>query len=335
MSTEKTTQHEHALPAQLSKAMPRRKFVKTYGTAVAGLTVGLTGCTGGEVTSSSAASSSLGASSSAASSSSLAASSSSVASSSEAASSSAPVVEGWARGGTQSMWANFPPAAPFGSATPTVCQQATGDQILGPCFFRDRDYLRQDISEGEVGLPMVFGFKVMDRNCTPMPGVIVELWHTNCEGLYSDDRSNSVEQSPNYWDGSFFGLSCADNNARAMTKSWHRGGQITDGDGVVYFKSCFPYWYAGRTTHVHLRFIRESSGQELLTTQFGFADALCNDIHLNHPEYSHVDENGGQRQDTTMGGDPEFGGTGGGQWTMETQRQQDGSLLAYKNIIIA
>lgn len=331
MSDKKTPHNGKRVPAPLAafnSAMPRRQFVTTYGAAVAGLSMGLVGCAGGEGESSAS-------SSSAAASSSSTAASSSSAISSEAASSSMPAVEGWARGGTQSMWANFPPASPFAGATPAVCRQATGSQILGPCFFRERDYLRQDISEGEIGLPMVFGFKVMDSSCTPLPGVIVELWHTNCEGLYSDDRSTSVEQSPDYWDGSFFGLSCADNNARAMTKAWHRGGQITDGDGVVYFKSCFPYWYAGRTTHVHLRFIEQSSGRALLTTQFGFTDALCNDIHLNHPEYSHVDENGGRVQDTSMGTDPEFRGAGGGQWTMETLRQDDGSLLAYKNIIIA
>jgi protocatechuate 3,4-dioxygenase beta subunit len=312
----------------------RRKFVQVFGSAVAAFpAVGLLGCTGGTEGSSSSAMSS---SSLAASSSSSEASSSAPASSSAAASSSseAPAVEGWARGGTASLTAPFPPSSPFGNSMPTTCSRATGRQILGPCFFRTSDYIREDISDGEVGLPTVFGFQVMDAGCNPMDGVTVEMWHTNCEGLYSDDRSTATEIGPGYWDGGPpFYLSCADNNARAMTKYWHRGGQVTNADGIVYFKSCFPYWYAGRTTHIHLRFMR--NGMELLTTQFGFADSLCNDIHLNHPEYSHVNENGGKMQDKTMQSDPEFGGSSAAQWLMESTRQRDGSLLTYKSIIIA
>ena len=199
----------------------RRKFVQVFGSAVAAFpAVGLIGCAG---TSTESSSSILSSSSSSLSSSSEA-SSSELASSSQAASSSeAPAVEGWARGGTAAMSAPFPPSSPFGNSQPTTCSQQTGSQILGPCFFRPSDYLREDISDGEVGLPTVFGFQVMDAGCNPMDGVTVEIWHTNCEGLYSDDRSSATEIGPGYWDGSF-GLSCADNNARAMTKYWHRGG---------------------------------------------------------------------------------------------------------------
>ncbi|HEY7772947.1 MAG TPA: hypothetical protein VIC26_07185 [Marinagarivorans sp.] len=315
----------------LSPQFHRRRFVKIFGSAVASFPiVGLTGCTGDTAGSSSSLAQS--SSSLAGSSSSLASSSSSPGSSSEASSSSEPPeVEGWATGGTASMTAPYPPSTPFENSLPTACSQQTGSQILGPCFFRPEDYLREDISDGELGLPTVFAFQVMDAGCNPMDGVTVEIWHTNCEGLYSDDKSTAVEIGPGYWDGSF-GLSCADNNARAMTKYWHRGGQITNGDGIVYFKSCFPYWYAGRTTHIHLRFMR--NGMELLTTQFGFPNSLCNDVHLNHPEYSHVDENGGRMQDRTMESDPEFRGASPAQWLLETQKQRDGSLLAYKSIII-
>lgn len=229
------------------------------------------------------------------------------------------------------MWADFPPASPFGNATPTICNIETGSQILGPCFFRPEGYIREDISDGEVGLPTVYAFEVMDSNCNPLPGVVVDLWHTNCEGLYSDNYDDAVEVGPGYWTGQF-GLSCGDNNERAKSANWHRGAQITNSEGIVYFKSCFPYWYAGRTTHLHLRFIRD--GQPLLTTQFGFTDEFCNEIHLNHPEYRHVNEAEGRQQDTSITSDPEFSGNIT-PWLMETQRQEDGSLLTYKRIIIA
>jgi protocatechuate 3,4-dioxygenase beta subunit len=161
--------------------------------------------------------------------------------------------------------------------------------------------------------------------------VIVDIWHTNCEGFYSADNSEAEMSSPD-WNGPF----CANNNQRAMASRWHRGAQITNAAGVAYFKSCFPGWYAGRTNHIHLRFVENNN--TLLATQFAFEDALNNDIHVNHPEYI------GRVQDTPLARDGVFsggfgGGFGGGggstaNWVMSTRRNEDGSMLAYRSVIL-
>jgi len=211
--------------------------------------------------------------------------------------------------------------------------------MLGPCYF-SVDHFREDISDGEKGVPVIFAFQVLNRNCQPLSGIIVDIWHTNCEGFYSADNSGAAKSSPD-WNGPF----CANNNQRAMQSRWHRGAQITNAQGEVYFKSCFPGWYAGRSNHLHALFVE--NGQELLATQFAFTDELNNEIHVNHPEYI------GRPQDTPLardsvfsggfgggfGGFGGFGGGGGGggsgaNWVMDTKRNEDGSMLAYRSIIL-
>lgn len=103
-------------------------------------------------------------------------------------------------------------------------------------------------------------------------------------------------------------------------------------EGVAYFKSCFPGWYGGRTNHVHFRFVRNNT--DLLTTQLGFSDALCDEIHKNHPDYVGKIQDrtmlniSGRQQDTTFSGEPKT------QWIMDAYRNSDGSLTISKTIIL-
>ena len=168
-------------------------------------------------------------------------------------------------------------------------------------------------------MPVIFAIQALNRSCNPMAGVVVEIWHTNCEGFYSADNSQSSSNDP------FQGPYCANYNARAQASRWHRGAQITNGDGVAYFKSCFPGWYSGRTNHIHLAFI--DNGRRALATQLSFEDALCNEIHINHPEYI------GRRQDTSGTGDIVFGQQHS-IFKMQTSHNPDGSMLAYKSVIL-
>lgn len=194
---------------------------------------------------------------------------------------------------------------------------------MGPCLFGLRDH-RQDISEGELGLPMVFAFKILNNNCTPAAGIVVEVWHTNCDGLYSGNTTGATYLGPNWNVGNI----CTTDDARAKSTRWHRGSQVTDNNGEVFFKSCFPGWYTGRVNHVHLRCSRSTSpSTALFFTQFAWTDALCKEIHVNHPEYI------GREQDTLLspGRDPEFRSTAGSTDMIFTvKKQEDGSMLCSK-----
>lgn len=289
----------------LNTKLYRRKLIKSIGGLAAIGSIGqLLGC-GAEGSGDSAGSSSGSSSSSSSSSSSTGSSSSS----------GAAPADGWATGGTAALQTDFPPANPFANGSSNVCS-LTGDLTLGPCYFDPEDY-REDISDGEPGVPVIFAIQALDRQCQPMAGVTVDLWHTNCEGYYSGDNSSSSSTEP------FMAAFCADNNSRALASRWHRGVQVTDADGVAYFKSCFPGWYAGRTTHIHLRFVNNNS--VALDTQLCFSDALCDEIYRTHPDYT------GIPKDVANMADSVYGATWS-EYLMEVIKNDDRSMLAYKAV---
>ncbi len=166
-------------------------------------------------------------------------------------------------------------------------------------------------------MPVIFAIQALDRACRPLEDVTVDLWHTNSEGFYSADNSGSSSTEQ------FLREYCANNNQRALQSRWHRGVQVTDANGVVYFKSCFPGWYAGRTNHIHLRFV--VNGRVTLDTQLAFPDATCDEIFRNHPDYT------GRPQDTTGTRDSVFGASFAN-YVMEIRKNEDRSMLAFKAV---
>ena len=128
------------------------------------------------------------------------------------------------------------------------------EQIEGP-FYLDLGLVRQDITEGQPGLPTTLIFLVVDRDtCQPIPGAIVDVWHNNALGQYSGFPVKGT-----------------------TGETWLRGIQIADASGLVFFQSIFPGWYAGRTTHIHLK-VRPTPGV-VATTQMYFDDFLPNFLY--------------------------------------------------------
>lgn len=300
----------------------RRRIMKAFGSVmVAAPVMTMLGCGTPNNGSSSSSSSS---------SSSRASSSSSVASSSSSSSSVSGLdltPEGWAKGGVASMQVEFPPVNAFAGVTKTNCAKITNVPTLGPCLIGVEGD-RQDISEGELGLPLVFAFQLVNGSCNPMPGLKVEVWHTNCDGFYSADENNATYLGPS-WN---FGNICIANNttrlAEAKSSMWHRGSQISDGDGKVYFKSCFPGWYSGRVAHLHFKV--SENDRELFHTQFAWSDAFAREVHTKHPEYI------GRVQDTPLSRpDPEFGRNVNPEWLFDAKLMADGSLQCAKIISVS
>ncbi len=223
----------------------------------------------------------------------------------------------WASGGTSAMSATFPPSDPFASGLGNLCT-VTAAYTLGPCYFAPDDF-RDDISEGQEGVPMALVLKLVDANCEPLEGVEIEVWFCNAEGLYSGDTSTSSDAS------SFNTGFCTDNDTDAVAARWFRGVQTSDADGNVYFKACFPGWYPSRTTRIHFKIVRD--GLELLVSQFAFDDDLSNDIYVNHPDYT------GQEKDTNNSNDTVFDESFE-EYLFEVERQDDNSMVAYKAIQI-
>lgn len=226
----------------------------------------------------------------------------------------------WATGGTASMTANFPDDSLF--AMGTVCTLALTKTLTeGPCYFT-ADTL-DDISEQQGGLPMQLCLRVIDTSCNPLSGLEVEVWHCDVAGIYSGDTSGSRDSS------GFSSSFCTGNDSEALRSKWFRGTQITDSNGRVNFKSCFPGWYSGRTIHIHFR-VRNNNNDEMVS-QFCFPDAFTAEICTSHAEYS-----GRGIQDTTLGaGRDTVFGSSYDEFLFDYQQNSDGSLLAYKTIQIS
>lgn len=115
--------------------------------------------------------------------------------------------------------------------------------------------VRQDIRDDRTGVPLSIQIKVQNKNanCTALAGVLVDIWHCDKDGYYSEYGGTNM-QSMNYSGVHFL-----------------RGRQTTNQEGIVEFTSIFPGWYQGRATHIHVH-IYAASGQSLLVTQIAFPE---------------------------------------------------------------
>ncbi|QHT69925.1 intradiol ring-cleavage dioxygenase [Rhodocytophaga rosea] len=116
-------------------------------------------------------------------------------------------------------------------------------------------YVRSDITDGRSGYKMTAKITIgnTNKNCAALAGAIVDIWHCDAEGSYSEYGGSGM-QSVNYQSVHFL-----------------RGRQVTDANGLVTFTSIFPGWYNGRTTHIHVH-IYNASGTSLKVTQIAFPE---------------------------------------------------------------
>ncbi len=108
----------------------------------------------------------------------------------------------------------------------------------GP-YYIDGAAVRRDITEDKPGLPMDIAFKVIDSNtCEPLADAAVDIWHCDANGEYSGWNGNTLEETFK--------------NGRNK-KTFLRGVQVTDKNGIAQFTTIYPGWYEGRAIHIHLK----------------------------------------------------------------------------------
>jgi protocatechuate 3,4-dioxygenase beta subunit len=221
----------------------------------------------------------------------------------------------WASGGTAAMTALASYPNPFSDEVDTTCTP-TCTMTEGPCH-DDQAPEREDISEGKGGLPMRFGLRILDDNCEPVSDADVDIWHCDNLGVYSSETADN----PSF---------CTGSNAEALAARFFRGHRKTDTDGVAWFSTCFPGWYASRAIHVHMTIRRPArDGDEYLTTQVAFPTALIAELCGSHPDYA-----GHGQPDTANTSDTVFPSDTVDEYEVETARMSDGALLAWKTLII-
>jgi protocatechuate 3,4-dioxygenase beta subunit len=143
-----------------------------------------------------------------------------------------------------------------GSGSNSGTCSASATETAGPFpTLTPSTLIRSDIRDDRTGV--AFGVKITIKNtnnsCAALSGVIVDIWHCDKDGYYSEYGGSGM-QTINYTAVHFL-----------------RGRQTTDANGLVTFTSIFPGWYTGRSTHIHVH-VYNSAGTSLLITQIAFPE---------------------------------------------------------------
>ncbi len=169
------------------------------------------------------------------------------------------------------------------------------EKTEGP-FFVDERLNRSDIIDGRPGTPLLLAFavsRIAKGSCEPLAGAMVDVWHCDALGEYSDVSGN--------------------------TDKFLRGYQLTDKQGHATFKTIYPGWYQGRCVHIHFK-IRHSDRE--FTSQLFFPDETSAKVFERAP-YS---EKG--RPDVLNASDGIFG-SDGRQLTLDATPQANGYAATF------
>ncbi len=175
-------------------------------------------------------------------------------------------------GGTKTSTATTTTATATSNTSCTVTPE--GEE--GPYFVDDSatGFARSDIRSNLDGtntqsaIPLTLSIYAYDseNSCAAMANVQIDIWHCNGSGIYS---AEDVEDTTG--------------------ETWLRGYQITDANGLASFKTIVPGWYAGRTTHIHLR-LRSTYDSTTTggtnTTQLFFPQDVIDTINTTISPYS-------------------------------------------------
>lgn len=122
--------------------------------------------------------------------------------------------------------------------------------------------VQENIIGNRTGVALLITLTIQDQSddCNPLSGVLVDLWHCDAEGNYSQYGETQMQQT-DYTNEDFL-----------------RGRQTTDSNGQVSFISIFPGWYMGRAPHIHVE-ILDSNENSIRVTQIAFPKDTCDTVY--------------------------------------------------------
>lgn len=127
------------------------------------------------------------------------------------------------------------------ATTTTVDACVLSPELTAGPYYLANPLNRTDITEGLPGTPLEFKVQVLALpECAPLAGAAVDIWHCDAGGEYSGWNGNSLAETE---------------SEGKNDKSFLRGVQLTDENGVATFTTIFPGFYDGRTVHIHLKVI--------------------------------------------------------------------------------
>lgn len=184
--------------------------------------------------------------------------------------------------GTSDVLTDTPLPTGIPEATGTPLSPATAVSSLPTCIVRpeltegpyfvdemiNRSDIRSDPSDGSVkdGLPLQLTFRVtrINNDCVLLEGAMVDVWHCDALGVYSD---------------------VSDPGFNTQGQKFLRGFQLTDANGVARFITIYPGWYQGRAVHIHFKIRTDAAGGRTydFTSQLFFDDSLSDMIYTQEP----------------------------------------------------
>jgi protocatechuate 3,4-dioxygenase beta subunit len=173
-------------------------------------------------------------------------------------------------GGPTTAAISAPPTTATAVAMPACVVRPA--QSEGPYFVNEmlnRSDIRTDPSDGSVreGTPLRLTFnvgKVSGSSCGVFSGAIVDVWHCDAAGVYSDVR---------------------DPRFSTVGKKFLRGYQATDANGRATFTTIYPGWYQGRAVHIHFKIRNhpsDTSGFDF-TSQLYFDESVTDQVYAQAP----------------------------------------------------
>ncbi len=146
---------------------------------------------------------------------------------------------------------------PAGVASGAVRCVLTPEQTEGPYYIAN-EKVRRNITEGKRGIPLLLKATVVDAStCKPIKGAAVDIWHCDAGGVYSG-----------------FGQG-------ASNRTFLRGLQRTNVNGLALLRTIYPGWYQGRTVHIHVKV--HVGGNVVHTGQLYFPDTLTDKVYRKAP----------------------------------------------------
>jgi protocatechuate 3,4-dioxygenase beta subunit len=133
----------------------------------------------------------------------------------------------------------------------------TPELTEGPYYIAG-EKVRRDIRDGHPGTLLALHLSVLSAStCKPIKGAAVDIWHADAAGNYSG-----------------FG-------AGSASRTFMRGIQKTDANGIATFTTVYPGWYQGRAVHIHVKV--HAGGAVVHTGQLFFSDTLTDKVYTAAP----------------------------------------------------
>ena len=146
------------------------------------------------------------------------------------------------------------------------------EQTEGPYFVDEklnRSDIRVDPSDKSIkpGVPLRLEFQVSrlaGAACSPLAGAIVDLWHCDAGGVYSDVHDRQFD---------------------TRGRKFLRGYQQTHANGVAEFLTIYPGWYEGRALHIHFKIRSAVNGGRVqeFTSQLYFDESVNDQVFSKAP----------------------------------------------------